>query len=203
MRGRLNREPAELLALARKGEPDALGILLETYRNYLAVLTRVQIGRRFSGKADASDVIQETFLQAHRAFPQFRGATEAELVVWLRRILVSRLSKLVRRYTTKQRDLRLEQQLELELEKSSQCLDRSLEVRQSSPSQLAARREMAVLLADALEQLPEDYRDVMILHHLEGLSFPEVAIRVNRSIDSVKNVWARALARLRRSLPES
>ena len=203
MSGRLNLEPAELLALARKGEPDALGILLETYRNYLAVLTRVQIGRRFSGKADASDVIQETFLQAHRAFPQFRGATEAELIVWLRRILVSRLSKLVRHYTTNQRDLRLEQQLAVELEKSSQCLDRALEVRQSSPSQLAARREMAVLLADALEQLPENYREVMILHHLEGLSFPEVAIRVNRSIDSVKNVWARALARLRRSLPES
>jgi RNA polymerase sigma-70 factor (ECF subfamily) len=71
---------------------------------------------------------------------------------------------------------------------------------QSSPSQSASRREQAVLLADALEKLPEDYREVIILSHLESLSFSEVARRMARSVDSVKNLWARALARLRRAL---
>ncbi len=52
-------------------------------------------------------------------------------------------------------------------------------------------------LADALEQLPDDYRAVLLLRHFEGLSFPEVAERLGRSVASVKNVWARALARLR------
>ena len=73
----------------------------------------------------------------------------------------------------------------------------------SSPSQRVVRREQAVLLADALEQLPADYREVIILSHLEELSFPEVARRMGRTIDSVKNVWARALAKLRRSLEAS
>ena len=73
----------------------------------------------------------------------------------------------------------------------------------SSPSNQASRREQAVLLADALGQLPSDYREVIILSHLEGLSFPEVAQRMGRSVNSVKNLWARALARLRRSLGES
>jgi RNA polymerase sigma-70 factor (ECF subfamily) len=69
-----------------------------------------------------------------------------------------------------------------------------------SPSRQASRREQAVLLADALGKLPEAYREVIILSHLEGLSFPEVARRLGRTLDSVKNLWARALARLRRSL---
>ena len=57
-----------------------------------------------------------------------------------------------------------------------------------------------MLLADALGQLPDDYREVLILHHLEGLTFPEVARRLGRTLDSVKNLWLRGLARLRRSL---
>jgi RNA polymerase sigma-70 factor (ECF subfamily) len=75
--------------------------------------------------------------------------------------------------------------------------------RQSSPSQQAAHREQAVLLADALEQLPKAYREVIILVHLEELGFPEAARRMGRSVNSVKNLWARAVARLRRSLGSS
>ncbi len=57
-----------------------------------------------------------------------------------------------------------------------------------------------MLLADALNDLPEDYREVIILRQLEGLSFPDVARRMGRTEDSVKNVWLRALGRLRLSL---
>ena len=57
-----------------------------------------------------------------------------------------------------------------------------------------------VLVADALSQLPEDYREVLILRHLESLSFPEVAKRMGRTLSSVDKLWVRALARLRRVL---
>ena len=63
-----------------------------------------------------------------------------------------------------------------------------------------SRREQAVLLADALNHLPADYREVLILRHLEGLTFPEVADRMGRSLDSVEKLWVRALPRLRRAL---
>ena len=96
--------------------------------------------------------------------------------------------------------MRLERTLEDELSQSSQFLDHGLVAPQSSPSQRAARGEQAVLLAGALARLPEDYREVIILSHLEGLSFPEVARRLGRTVDSVKNVWARALAALRKLL---
>jgi RNA polymerase sigma-70 factor (ECF subfamily) len=197
-------EVERLLLLARGGDCAALGRLLEVYRGYLSLLARLQIGRRLQGKVDAADLVQDTFLEAHRQFGRFRGSVEAELVCWLRQILVGLLANLVRRYCgTQRRDVTLERDLADELNRSSGVLDRGLAAPQSTPSKRAARREQAVLLADALERLPADYREVIILRHLEGLGFAEVADRMGRSVDSVKNLWARALAQLRRSLGAS
>lgn len=193
-------DPEYLLRLARDNT-GALGDLLERYRNYLALLARLHIGRRLQRKVDPADLVQETFLEAHRAFAQFRGTTEAELVCWLRRILAANLAGLLRRYLgTQRRDVRLECDLAQELDHSSQVLDQGLVAPLSSPSQQASRREQAVLLADALGRLPENYREVIILRHLESLSFPEVAARMHRTVHSVKNLWVRALGQLRRLL---
>jgi RNA polymerase sigma-70 factor (ECF subfamily) len=194
----------QLLRRIRDGAAGDLGQLLERYRNYLSLLARLQIGRRWQGKVDAADAVQETFLRAHHRFGQFRGKTEAEFIGWLRQILASHLAELARRYLgTARRDVRLERELALELDKSSRDLDRALMAQGSSPSQEAMRREQAVALADALEAVPEHYREVIILHQLEDLNFPEVARRMGRSVDSVKNLWVRALARLRRLLGDT
>jgi RNA polymerase sigma-70 factor (ECF subfamily) len=193
-----------LLAQARAGDVPVLGRLLESYRSYLLVLARVQIGRRLQGKVDPADLVQEAFLGAFRDFHQLRGTTEKELIGWLRQILASLLANLVRHYQgTQRRDIRLERQLTVELDQSSQALDRGLVAAQSTPSQQAMRREQSVLLADALGRLPEEWRDLLILRHLEGLTFPEVAQRMGRSVDSVKKRWPQALARLRQLLEET
>src|SRR5438874_4132772 len=193
--------PEQLLQEIRQGDPTALGRLLELYRRYLTLLARVQIGQRLQGKVDAADLVQDTFLDAHRNFARFRGTTEAELVGWLRQILAAKLADLLRRYLGSQgRDIRLEREIEAAFDRSSVMLDRGLVAPQLSPSQQAARREQAVLLADALGELPEDYREVIVLRHLEGLTFPEVARRMDRSLDSVQKLWLRALARLRQQL---
>jgi RNA polymerase sigma-70 factor (ECF subfamily) len=193
--------PERLLAQAKAGNTAALGQLLELYRNYLSLMARLQVGRRLQGKVDAADLVQETFLEAHLGFAQFRGHSEGELLGWLRRILASNLANLVRRYYgTRRRDVHLERELHREMDESWQALDRGLVASLSSPSHHAARRERAVILADALERLPGDYREAIVLRHLECLSFPEVSRRMGRTEDSVKKLWARALARLRRSL---
>ena len=194
----MTADPEQLLAEARAGDAATLGRLLELYRRYLGLLARMQIGQRLQGKVDASDLVQETFLEAHRNFPRFRGTSEGELVRWLRQILAARLADLLRRYLGAQgRDVRLEREIEDAFDRSSVLLDRGLVAVQSSPSQQAARREQAVLLADALAELPDDYRDVLVLRHLEGLTFPQVASRMGRSLDSVEKLWMRGLARLR------
>lgn len=190
-------EHGELLQAARAGDEEALGRVLDAHRNYLRLLARLEVGRRLQAKVDASDLVQETFLQAHRAFPEFRGVSEAELLQWLRSILASRLSKAVRRYCgTQRRDLDLER----DLGRSSQVLQGMLAISQTSPSQRVARHEQAVLLANAVERLPDDYREVIVLRNLRRLRFKEVAEQMGRSVDSVHKLWARALTRLRLEL---
>jgi RNA polymerase sigma-70 factor, ECF subfamily len=194
----MTEDAENLLREAKAGDAATLGRLLELYRRYLALLARVQIGRRLQGKVDASDLVQETFLDAHRNFDRFRGGSEAEFVCWLRQILAGNLADVMRRYLGAQgRDVRLEREIQDALDQSSVLLDRALMAPQSSPSQQAVRREQGVLLADALDKLSEDYREVLVLRHLEGLPFPEVARRMGRSQDSVEKLWMRGLARLR------
>jgi RNA polymerase sigma-70 factor (ECF subfamily) len=190
-----------MLKEARAGDATTLGRLLELYRRYLGLLARVQIGKRLQRKADAEDLVQETFLEAHRNFGRFEGTSEGQLMCWLRQILAAKMADLLRRYLgTQGRDVRLEQELEDAFGQSSVMLNRELMAVQSSPSQQAVRREQAVLLADALARLPDDYREVMVLRHLEGLTFPEVAQRMARSLDSVEKLWMRALVKLRKLL---
>ncbi len=196
-------DPELLLVMAKGGDGIALGRLLERYRNYMGLLVRLQVGRRLRSKVDADDLLQEIWLEIHRKITLFRGGSEREFLTWVRRMIGSILANQVRRYIgTKGRDLRLERALADELDHSSRALNASLVAPQSSPSQQAVRREQAVLLADALQNLPDDYREVIILRQLEGLSFPDVARRMGRSEDSVKNVWLRALARLRHTLDD-
>ncbi len=196
-------ELGEILTRARKGDDAALGHLLEQYRPYLTLLARLQIGRHIQGKADCSDVVQETFLEASRHFVRFRGETEAEFTAWLRQILATCLSHLVRRYLgTQARDVRLERTLENDLDQSSRAINQSFVAIQSTPSQRASHREQVVLLSNALHELSEDYREVIVLRHLEGLTFPQIAERMGKSVDSVEKLWIRGLTRLRRTFGE-
>lgn len=198
--------PDLLLRAAKNGERECVGALLEIYRNYLKLLARTQIDLVLQAKANPSDVVQDTFLEAYRDFGQFRGETEAQFLAWLRRILVNNLSRLVERHLlAKKRDARRELSLEqigASLEWSSMRLETELAATTSSPSWGAVRRERAALLADHLAQLPEQYRDVLVLRHLENLPFEEVATRMGRSSGAVRMLWLRAIDQLRKLLDE-
>lgn len=191
-------EADDLLSRARR-DPAAFGQLLELFRNYLRLLARIEIGRRLQAKLDASDVVQEVFLDAHRYFPTFRGASEAQFAAWLREVLAGTLANQIRRYLgTRARDPRLEVGLQADLDRSSVCLAAVPIDPRSSPSQWADRAEQSVLLADAIGGLPDDYQAVIVLRHVEGLTFPKVAERMGRSVDSVEKLWVRAVAQLKR-----
>lgn len=195
-----NEPPELLLERARAGDSEALGPLLELYRNYLWLMARSQIGTTLQVRLNPSDLVQETFLEAHRDFRQFVGTTEMEFVAWLRRILVRSLADQVRHHKAKGRDMHREQSLEVMLERSSAAAHQALASGISTASAQASRREQAVLLADALARLPADYREVIILRHLDRLSFEEIALRMGRSAGAARMLWARALERLRTTM---
>ncbi len=181
MSGRDENKTAELIRRARDGVEGALGSLLNHYRTYLLLLARLQISRRLQSKASDSDLVQETLLEAHRCFSDFRGGTEPELLAWLRQILCSRLSMLVRRFSTQRRTVALESQLRAELDQSADDLQGHLAAHSDTPSREAVRHEQGVLLARALYELPSDYREAIILHHFEGLPFDQIASRMRQN----------------------
>ncbi|MDA7980566.1 MAG: sigma-70 family RNA polymerase sigma factor [Pirellulales bacterium] len=194
-------ETNRLMLLAKQGDEECLGALLERYRAYLELLARMQLGRGLQDKIDAADLVQETFLEAHRGFEAFRGVGERVFVAWLRKILARQMSRLIRRFLgARGRDVRRERRLEQGLDRSSRQLDRGLFAPGSSPSHQASRREQGVLLANMLAQLPEDYREVLVLRHFEELTFPEISDQLGRSIESVQKIWVRALAKLRQQM---
>src|SRR5438046_9981622 len=90
------KNPGQMIVEAKEGGDAVLGPLLELYRNYLRLLARIEVGRRLQGKLDASDIVQETFLEAHRNFGGFRGTAEPQFVAWLRQILAAKVANLVR-----------------------------------------------------------------------------------------------------------
>jgi RNA polymerase sigma-70 factor (ECF subfamily) len=187
-----------LIQRAQRADEAARAQLLEAYRNYLRLLARTGMNAALQDKADPSDLVQETLLKAHRCFGQFRGQTEPELATWLRQILARNLCDLVRRYQAGgAREVARECSLEDILDHSSQALGRLLEAPGASPSEHAQRRELSVVLADALADLPADYREVIVLRSLEERDWEEVAETMSRSAGAVRLLWTRALARLR------
>ena len=90
-----------------------------------------------------------------------------------------------------------EQSLEDVLYQSSQALGRLLPAPGSSPSRHAARRESSALVADALAKLPDDQEDVIRLRSIQELGWEEVARRMDRSNDAVRQLWVRAIKKLR------
>jgi RNA polymerase sigma-70 factor (ECF subfamily) len=196
-----NSSPDDLLQLAQTGDLEALGALLAIYRRYLAVIARGQIGRQLRAKVDASDLVQETCLEAHRHFSQFRGATEIEFRAWLRSILAGLIGSSVRHYRgTKCRDVRLERPITHPPADGSAPVKHELATPSATPSEQVARRETSGRLDRAIEELPPDYRQVIFLRHRQGLPFGQVAAEMGRSVDSVEKLWLRALGQLRARL---
>jgi len=186
-----------LLERVRKGDDSARALLLLRYRNYLDLLARSLVGRSHDAALDASDLVQETYLEAHRDLGDFRGTQEPELVHWLRQILVRNLANQVKHHHRQSRDYRRHVSLDVLLEHSNEFWTHAQVEPMSTPSSVASRRERAVLIADALAKLPPDQREVVILRTFERRSFTEIATLLNRSADASRKLWMRALKALR------
>jgi RNA polymerase sigma-70 factor (ECF subfamily) len=93
----------DLIARARKGDAAAFGRLLESYRSYLGHLSHRQLSGRIGGRVSASDIVQQTFLEAHRDFPRFLGTSQSEFIVWLQHILAHNVAGALRDHTQVQK----------------------------------------------------------------------------------------------------
>ena len=172
----------------------------ERFRSYLRFLARVQLDGRLQAKIDPSDLVQQSLLQAHQARDQFQGSTDAQRAAWLRQILVRNLTHTLRDLHRDKRDVARERSLDAAVEASSARLEQWLTSEDSSPSQNAQRQERMLLVAEAVETLPEDQQAAIILRYWQGLKLSEIAEQLERTTGSIAGLLQRGLQSLQDTL---
>jgi RNA polymerase sigma-70 factor, ECF subfamily len=194
----------ELLAAARLGDAGQRDRLFQACRSYLNAIARTQVRTSLQAKADASDLVQLTLLEAHRDFDRFSGKSEAEWLAWLRKILAHNAADVIRHYAgTDKRQAGREVSLAQPEDDSRFAGVPEPAGREATPSQQIICRDRQLQLAAALEALADDHREVILLRNFERLPFDEIAVRMQRSRPAVQMLWARALKKLQEAMAET
>ncbi|MBN2474073.1 MAG: sigma-70 family RNA polymerase sigma factor [Pirellulales bacterium] len=195
-------EVSELLELARDGDADARERLFELCRNYLGFVARSQVESWLRVKVDASDLVQQTMLEAHRDFERFQGGSEGEWLAWLRRILSNNAADFIRRYrgTAKRqarREIRFRDPADTRAGGAPEPAAPG-----ATPSQEFLQLDNELRVTAAMADLPPDYQEVILLRNLQRLPFSDVAERMGRSRPAVQMLWMRAIRKLQAALEE-
>jgi RNA polymerase sigma-70 factor (ECF subfamily) len=189
--------------LAMGSPPNAGNLPWPRYREYLGLLARLQVPPHLRSKVDASDIVQQTLLEAHGVAGQLAQLPEAARPAFLRKMLANNLADLARRFATEARDVGREHALEVQLQESWVQFNSWLADNQSSPSERLAREEELLALAEALAQLPADQRLAVEMKHLQGYSVAAIAEVMGRSNTAVGGLLRRGIKQLRELLRES
>lgn len=194
---------ADLLARARQGDERGREQLFASCRHYLDVVAGAQVERWLQSKVDASDLVQQTLLEAHRDFHRFQGATTGEWLAWLRKIMSHNAADYVRRYgATAKRQARLEVAIGRPDDSQAPAGAPEPAAPGETPSQEFLLRDGELRLAAALSNLSADHRQVIVLRNLQRLPFDEVARRMNRSRPAAQMLWMRAVKKLQEAMVE-
>jgi RNA polymerase sigma-70 factor (ECF subfamily) len=190
------------LSDARAGNTAALGKLFEAVRPYLVSVAVAQVEGPLQAKGSKSDIVQDTFVEAHRILDRFYGESIEEFRAWLKGILINKARDFRRQYLFgAKRRIDREQVIP-----AGSGADGDAYVPPSespSPSTQASQNEEEASLLDAVGRLPPEYQLVIQLRTWDGLPFKEVGQHLGRSEDAARMLWGRAIERLQRELGES
>jgi RNA polymerase sigma-70 factor (ECF subfamily) len=172
----------------------------ERYRPLLRLQVRqLQLDPRLQARFDPSDLVQDALVKAVQNVGQFRGKTEPEFVAWLltilRNVVQDRLDEAhaLKRHPAREQALRA-------MDSSSARMERFLIDHQPMPGQQAEHQELLLRLAAAMEQLPEDQRDVLVHYYFLGSTVEQIASRLGRTRKAVAGLLYRGRRQLRQSL---
>ena len=189
-----------LLAHVGRGDVAAREELLGLYRPYLRLVAGQRTPQLVQQRLDASDIVQQTLMDAVRGLPDFRGQTEPEFTAWMMKLLERNLLQSVRNNTLGKRDVRLEQDW-ADGSGSAQMLWHSLPGNGSSPISHVVRGEAALQLALALDKLPEDQRTAVEMRYIGQQSLQAIADAMERTVGSVAGLIRRGVEALETHLP--
>lgn len=180
-------------------DPSKLAKLLTLYRPYLRLIAEQSIGIDVRRREDASDVIQQTELEAAQAIANFRGATEPEFSAWIKQILRRNVATVCRNHRAAKRDIGREQFLD-DKHPSASLSWRIPAANAPSPAQQVMRGEAALELAAALEKLPDQQRIAVRMRHLEGMKIDDVAAEMGITAGAAAGFIRRGVEGLRKKL---
>ncbi len=191
-----DRNPVEsfeqLVRMAQSGDRNAIGNLIERYRKYLLLIANQDIGPELKTKMGASDVVQDSLINAQVHFEQFHGTSEREFKAWLKAILTNDIRKCHRHFATQKRDANLE----INLQEQSN-VGRMLHDAQLTPSSDAIEKEKSNAIRIALASLSPDQQQVIRLRNFELLNYDEIGKRMGRSEAAARKLWARSIESLK------
>jgi len=183
-------------------EDEEPGRLMDGLRQYLLMMANQVIGPELQAKLGPSDLVQDTFLEAQRHPGGFEGRSEPEIRAWLRKILECRLANLRRSYLgTEKRDVAREVALGAIGSQSGQAAP-IVPSRTPTPSNHALWNERTQALEQAMQRLPEHYRQAVAWRHQDGLSWDEIGRRMSCTAEAARKVWSRAIVQLKREVGE-
>lgn len=193
-------ETAEILRLVEKGDRQALDRILSRHRPRLRRMVDLRLHQRVRGRIDASDVVQDSLLEASRRLAEYLRDPPMPFFLWLRFLTRQRLVALHRHHLgTKARDPRREVSLYggATPEASTEALAAQLLGHRNTPSEEVARVEMQLRLQDALNGMDPIDREVLALRHFEQLGNAEAAREMGIGEAAASKRYVRALYKLR------
>ncbi len=195
----------ELLARVRGGDNQAKGALFEMFRERLGRMVSTRLDRRLQAKINASDVMQDAFLEYASSLPTYLANPQAPILLWLRVIVGRKLNAIHRAHlNTGKRNGAQEVPLFRNSWPSanSQWMAMSLAGNEPTPSGIVAQHEQAEQIRSALDQLDPIDREILCLRHFEHLTHVEAAVVLGLNKATASKRYLRALARLRSALPQ-
>ena len=183
---------SRLLKQARAGDRNAIGQLVDRWRDYLLLIANEDLDQEIQGKVGPSDIVQQSMLAAQAKIADFRGANETEFRAWVRRIVCNNLADARRHYkTVKGRDIKRERKSD-----ESAIIAPPLVDAANTPGTEAVKKERADILKQAMQNLPENYRQVIHLRNWDEIPFTEIGRVMGCSEEAARKLWYRAVMRL-------
>lgn len=182
------------IAAAKRGSSKAIGSLLDLYRPYLLTVAAEKLREDLEQKIARSDLVQITTAKALETFGNFHGTSEAEFKAWLLTIVNGTAIDVYRHYSSQKRDIAREVSLsDADLDQGAGHSIPSLE---PSPSSNIRRSEVSQSVFQALDELPEDQRNILHWRHFEDLPLSQIAVRLNCNRSQAQQLWTKAIQNL-------
>jgi RNA polymerase sigma-70 factor (ECF subfamily) len=193
----IDQKTQELVTLAKGGDETALEQLCRIYGERVRRIIRLRMGSEIRPRLDSMDLVQDALISALGGLEDFTYKNEGDFLRWLARITQNELRDNLDKIYTEKRDIRKEVRLQnYGPTTGGGFVGKPSPIKTTTPSAIMSKKEDLDKLEKAIDQLKPDYREVIVLAKIDGLSYKEIADRLGKSIDSVGHVLSRAMVAL-------